>query len=131
MSLSVDDLIGIGLKLGPRLKLLKFIEHQKEKKSDPVQNPVAAVTFVSGYQIIASRELPDVHEITAADILSIDTEGPPEKGYTVSPDNENGMLSPELEKGPEIGSEVETANPITVTNNQTVSFHLLGYIFSE
>jgi hypothetical protein len=32
MGLSVEELIGIGFKLGPSLKLLKFIELRKEKK---------------------------------------------------------------------------------------------------
>jgi hypothetical protein len=122
--LSVEELIGIGLKLGPRLKLLKFIELRKEKKSDPMQYPVASVTFVSGSQVITSQELAYVDEKNAADMLSIDTGGPTEKYYTITTENEKDVLSSKAEKAPEIGVEVESANPITVT-----IYQIYFYIF--
>ncbi|XP_045023276.1 uncharacterized protein LOC123467391 [Daphnia magna] len=68
-SLSIQDLIGIGLKLGPRLKLFKFIELLNKARLCVPTTPTAEAEVLAVDEILSIKT--EKHEET---VLIIDTE---------------------------------------------------------
>ncbi len=71
LGLSGQDLAGIGVKLGPRMKLMKLIQENVVQQKISIPDSLYRIPIGSGIV----KEIPIVvREITVDDILSINTE---------------------------------------------------------